>query len=74
MGAMFSDCSLMLSQLLLWIVICSFGVHFLEFPSVSILLQVQLTVVALPDLAVFPVSYNHPPSSYNGTVLLAATL
>ena len=54
--AIFSDRSLMLSQLLLWIIICSFGVHLLGLPLVSIPLQVQLSVVVLTDLAVVSVS------------------
>ena len=74
LAAIFSDRSLMLSQLLLWIIICSFGVHLLGFPYVSILLQVRLSVFVLTDLAIFPVSRNRPPHSYNGTALIAATL
>ena len=71
----FSNCSLMLSQLLLWIIKCLFGVHLLEFPCISILLQLQLSVVVFTDLdlAIFAVPRNRAPDGYNRTGLIAAT-
>ena len=66
----------MLSQLLLWTINCLFGAHLLEFSCMSIVLQVQLSVVILTnlDLARFATPRNRAPHGYNGTVLIAAIL
>ena len=66
----------MLPQLLLWTSNCLFDVHLLEFPCLSVLLQVQLSAVILIDLdlATFAVLRNRPPHRFNGTVLIAAIL
>ena len=55
----------MLSQLLLWTINCLFSVHLLGFTHMSILIQVQLSVVVLTklDLAMFAVPRNRPPHS-----------